>query len=81
MNNFENQPYYDGRFADNMLVVIQTGCGNTTFVQNFVKNKIFLDLESVDWVSKITFNKIRKDHIRTWFNDTKVKFYYAHVAL
>ena len=34
MNNFENPHYYDQRFTDNILVLGQTGCGKTTFVQN-----------------------------------------------
>ena len=37
---------------------------------------MFGDLESVDWVSKITLEKIREDHIRSFFNYTKVNFHY-----
>ena len=39
MNKFENPQYYDGRFTDNILVVGQTGCGKTTFVQNLEKKQ------------------------------------------
>ena len=38
---------------------------------------MFGDLESVDWVSKITLDKTREDHIRTCFNYTKVNFHYT----
>ena len=38
---------------------------------------MFGDLESVDWVSKITLDKIREDHIRTCFNYAKVNFHYT----
>ena len=33
----------DGTFSDNMLVVGQTGCGKTSFVQSLGKSKIFGD--------------------------------------
>lgn len=39
--------FYDGIFERNILVVGQTGCGKTTFVQNLAKNKIFCDIGEV----------------------------------
>ena len=32
---------YDGTFSDNILVLGQTGCGKTSFVQSLGKYKIF----------------------------------------
>ena len=43
---------YDTKFTDNILVVGQTGCGKTTFVQNLAQNKMFSKLKSVNWISK-----------------------------
>ena len=39
---------YDAKFTDNILVVGQTGCGKTIFVQNLAKNKMFGKLKSVN---------------------------------
>ena len=56
---------YDATFTDNNLVLGQTGCGKTRFVQSLSKNKIFGgDLLTVDWVSKINLIKHREDEIR-----------------
>ena len=50
---------YDATFTNNVLVLGQTGCGKTTFVQSLGKSKIFdSNLLSVDWVSKINLTKI-----------------------
>ena len=48
-NNF----MYEGAFNGNMLVVGQTRCGKTSFVQKLGRNKIFGSIDSVDWISKI----------------------------
>ena len=76
MNNFENPHYYDRRFTNNILVLGQTGYGKNTFVQNLGKNKIFRELEFVDWVSKIVLDKILEKHIRSFFNYTKANFHH-----
>ena len=56
---------YDGTFSDNILVVGQTSCGKTSFVQSLGKNKIFGDgLIGVNWVSKINLTKNREDEIK-----------------
>ena len=53
---------YEGNFSDNILVVGQTGCGKTSFVQSLGKNKIFGDgLKGGDWVSKFNLTKNRED--------------------
>ena len=68
---------YDGTFSDNILVVGQTGCGKTSFIQSLGKNKIFGDgLKSVDWISKICLSRNREDEIRACFNYTTIQFHY-----
>ena len=68
---------YDGAFSDNILVIDQTGCGKTSFVQSLGKSKIVGDrLKSVDWVFKINLTKSRKDQIREWCNYTTIEFHY-----
>ena len=53
------------------------GCGKTSFVQSLGKNRIFGDeLLSVDWVTKISLTKSRKDAIRQCFTHTIVNFHY-----
>ena len=32
---------YDGKFNGNILIVVRTGCGKTTFIQKLGKNKMF----------------------------------------
>ena len=68
---------YCGTFSDNILVLGQTRCGKTSFVQSLGKNKIFgSDLLSIDWVSKINLLNNREDKIRQCFTYTKVEFHY-----
>ena len=70
---------YDATFSDNILVLGQTGCGKTSFVQSLGRNKIFgSDLLSMDWVSKINLSKNREDEIRQCFSYTKVEFHYPN---
>ena len=52
-NNF----MYDGTVNGNMLVVGQTRCGKTSFIQKVGKNKMFGSIESVDWISKIEYHQ------------------------
>ena len=58
-NNF----MYDGTFNGNMLVVGQTHCGKTSFVQKLGKNKMFGSIDSVDWISKIELSEAREHQI------------------
>lgn len=68
---------YGGTFSNNILVVVQTGCGNTAFVQNLGKKRIFGDgLLRIDWVSKINSTKSRENEIRQCFDNTHVEFHY-----
>ena len=59
---------YDGKFEGNMLIVGRTRCGKTTFVQNLGKNKLFGDITTVYWISKISLSAEREEKIRDIFN-------------
>ena len=52
---------YDGKFNGIILVLGQTGCSKTTFVQNLRKNKMFGKINDVSWVTKIVLSK-EKEH-------------------
>ena len=70
---------YEATFTDNILMLVQTVCGKTSFVQSLDKNKIFgSNLLSVDWVSKINLTKNREDYIRQCFTYTNVNFHYLN---
>ena len=73
-NNF----MYDGTFYGNMLVVGQTRCGKTSFVQKLGKNKMFGSIESVDWISKIELSAAREHQIRESFSYASVEFHYPN---
>ena len=38
---------YDGKLNGNILIVGQTGCGKTTFIQNLSKNKMFRKMKEI----------------------------------
>ena len=58
------------------MLLGQTGCRKTSFVQSLGKNKIFgSDLLSVDWVSKINLLNNSEDKIRQCFSHIKVEFH------
>ena len=73
-NNF----MYDGTFNGNMLVVGQTRCGKTSFVQKLRKNKMFGSKESVDWIPKIELSAAREHQIRESFSYASVEFHYPN---
>ena len=66
---------FDARFAGNILVVGQTGCGKTTFVQNLGLNRMFSDIKTVDWISKITLSRGREDQLREIFSYASFEFH------
>ena len=66
---------YDAKFEGNVLVLGQTACGKTTFIQNLGKNKLFGDIKDVIWLTKIVLSKQREENIRSSFN-VPVNFYY-----
>ena len=73
-NNF----MYDGIFNGNMVVVGQTRCGKTSFVQKLGKDKMFGRIESVDWISKIELSEAREHQIRESFSYASVEFHYPN---
>ena len=56
----------------------KTGCGKTTFVQNFEKSKMFEDIKEVMWISKTSLSTEREINIRDCFVEQKVYFRYPH---
>ena len=74
----ENNLTYDGTFNGNILVVGQTRCGKTSFVQNLGKNKMFGCVDSVDWISKIELSENREHQIRRIFCYASVEFHYPN---
>ena len=70
---------FDGTFGGNILVVGQTRCGKTSFVQNLgKKNKIFGCIVSADWISKIELSENREQQIRQTFGYASVEFHYPN---
>ena len=69
---------YDGIFSGNMLVVGQTRCGKTSFVQNLGKNKMFGSINSVDWISKVELSENREHQICETFSYASVEFHYPN---
>ena len=63
----ENNFMCDGTFNGNMLVIGQTRCGKTSFVQKLEKNKMFGSIDSVDWILKIELSETRQHQIRRVF--------------
>ena len=74
----ENSFMYDGIFNGNMLVVGQTRCGKTSFVQKLGKNNMFGSIDSVDWISKIELSEAREHQIRESFCYASVEFHYPN---
>ena len=64
---------YDGQFCGNMLVVVRTGCGKTTFLEKLGLNNFFGDIIKTEWVSGIDIDKKREVEIQSFFsNETEV---------
>ena len=49
-------------------MVGQTGCGETTFVQNLAKNRVFGDIKVIYWLSKISLPQEKEHNIGKCFN-------------
>ena len=58
---------YDEKFEGNILIVGQTGCGKTTFIQNIAKNSLFGELKEIFWISKISPATEREENIKSCF--------------
>ena len=69
---------YDGTFSGYILVVGQTRCGKTSFVQSLERNKIFGSVDSVDWISKVELSENREHQIRQSFSYASVEFHYPN---
>ena len=69
---------YDGTFNRNMLVVGQTRCGKTSFLQKLGKSKMFGSIESVNWILKIELSAAREHQIRESFSYASVEFHYLN---
>lgn len=48
---------YDGKFEGNILIIGQTGCRKTMFIQNISKNNLFGDLKETFWMTKISLSR------------------------
>ena len=64
----------DGRLEENILVVGQTECWKTTFIQKLAINNLFGNFKSVEWISQIKLSKAREAEIESCF---KVKSHYT----
>ena len=68
---------YDGKFRGNILIVGQTECGKTTFMQKLALNNCFGILKKAEWVSYIPLTKKREAEIQSNFSCV-VDFWYPH---
>ena len=66
---------YDGKFWGNILIVGQTGCGKTSFIQKLAVNNFFGVLKKAEWVSYIPLTKTREAEIESNFS-CKLDFWY-----
>ena len=67
---------FDGKFEGNISVVGRTGCGKTTFVQNF--RKMFGEIKELTWLSKIPLSRERENNIRSCLIDEQIDFKYPN---
>ena len=72
MNSYQ----YDGKLEGNILVLGQTACEKTAFIQNHAKYKLFSQIKDVTWLTNITLSKKREGNIRSCF-DVNVNFTYT----
>ena len=58
---------YYGKSEENILIVAQTGCRKTTFIQNIAKNNLLGELKEIFWISKIFLSTEREQNILACF--------------
>ena len=58
---------YAGKFDVNILIVEQTGCGQTSFMQTLAKN-MFGELQEMHWITKVPLSDQREKNIISCFN-------------
>ena len=64
---------YNRQFCGNILVVGQTGCGKTTFLEKLGLNKFWGELVKIEWISEKDVDEKREAEIQSAFsNDTEV---------
>ena len=61
---------YNGKFEGKILIVGQTGCGKTTFIQKLAK-KMFGYLKEIYWITKISLPAQRENNISSCFQSKK----------
>ena len=71
-----NNSTYNGRFRGNILVVGNTACGKTYFLQKLGLNKFFGKLVKTKWVTGIEIDEQREAEIQSCFCN-KVEFHLA----
>ena len=71
-----NKSIYDGQFSRNVLVVGNTGCEKTHFLQKLELNKFFDKLIKTEWVTSIEIDEQREAEIQPCFSN-KVEFHLA----
>ena len=59
---------FDKTFQGNILIVGQTECGKTTFMQKLALNNFFGILKKAEWVSYIPLTKKREAEIQSNFS-------------
>ena len=60
--------FYNAKFEGNILIVGQTGCRKTTFVQSLAKNNMSGNVKEVYWLSKILLSKDKENNISDCFD-------------
>ena len=67
---------YDGTFTGNIPDVGQTRCGKTLLVENLARNKMFENILTVEWITKVELSEARGHQIRKSFHYASVDFHY-----
>ena len=73
----EKKYVYDRKFEWNVLIVGQTGCDKTTFVQKPGVINLFGKFKEVEWISKVELSLTREAKIESYFS-ANVRFHYPN---
>ena len=71
-----NIDIYDRQFWGNILVVGETGCSKTYFIQQLALNNFFGNIVKTEWVRGIYISKAPEAEIQSCL-DTPVDFYHV----
>ena len=55
---------YDKKFDGNILIVGQTSCGETTFMETVAKNNMLGELKEIYWITKVPLSDQREKNIK-----------------